>query len=263
MKHFIPKTHIKAIDNAIEALFNRLKARFLGKKPEPKQIRFSVTGYDKALQHREDLSMPSIFEDAARAEGVKPNLRLQSAVMGSVEQYLDAHRELAKAKVKNVVQDVLTNAEHAKEDVNIQKVLRTELRNVMNDVVDKVGGVIDTETSKAKNLSSLDAISKVSTLVEIDDPTIAFIGPNDKYCCKDCQRLYFMPDGVTPRVWKLSELKSGYGHHGEEVPSTAGQHSRCRHSSITIMPGFGFDSGGKITYKTPGYDVFNDQRGIK
>ena len=263
MKYFIPKTGIKAIDKAIESLFNRLKARLLGKKYEPKMIRFSVTGYDKPVQHRVDLSVPNLFEEAARAEGMEPNSKLQGVVEGSIEQYLDAHQELAKAKVKNAIQSILTEAENAKEQVNLGNAIKKELNNVMKDVTDKVTTVVDSEVSKAKNLSSLDAISRVNTIVGIDDPTVVFIGPNDKFCCKDCKRLFFMPDGVTPRAWKMSELKSGYSKHGDDTPSMSGQHPHCRHSSATMMPGFGFNSAGKITYIDPEYDVYKDQRGIK
>lgn len=261
MKFFIPKTGIKAIDKAIEALFTRMKARFLGKQYEPKQIRFSVTGFDKPLQHRADLSIPSVIEEAAKIQGVKPNLKLQEYVTGSIEQYLDAHQELAKAKVKNAIQSVLSEAENSKEEININKVLKQELTNIMEDVTSKVSNIVDTETSKAQNLSSLDAISKVNTLVGVDDPTIVFIGPNDKFCCKDCQRLYFMSDGVTPKAWKMSELSGGYLKHNATVPATT-SHNHCRHHPVTIMPGFGFKAA-RIEYINPEYDLYKDQRGIK
>ena len=261
MKFFIPKTGIRAIDTAITALFNRMKARFLGKKYEPKAIRFSVTGFDKPIQYRPDLSMPDMFEEAAKAEGFKPNRKLQEAVTGGIEQYLDAHQELAKAKVRNAVQTVLSEAEAAKEEINIEKVLKQELHTVMKKVTDDVANVIDSELGRAKNLSTLDAISKVNTMVGIEDPTVVFIGPNDQYTCKDCKRLYFMPDGVTPRTWKMSELKAVLGKHGGECPCTGGQHPRCRHASSTMMPGFGFDAGGSVHYIDPGFDVYKEQHG--
>lgn len=262
MQFFIPKTGIKAIDTAITALFNRMKARFLGKKYEPKAIRFSVTGFDKPVQYRPDLSMPDMFEEAARAEGFKPNKKLQEAVMGGIEQYLDAHQELAKAKVRSVVQTVLSEAEAAKEEINIDKVLKKELQTVMKKVTSDVENVIDSELGRAKNLSTLDAIGKVNTMVGIEDPTVVFIGPNDQYTCKDCKRLYFMPDGVTPRTWKMSELSHGFGKHNCPVPPTGILHSFCRHAVSTMMPGYGFVNG-QIQYIDPGFDVYKEQHGKK
>jgi hypothetical protein len=261
VKYFIPKTGIKAIDQAIEALFNRLKARFLNKKYEPKKIRFSVTGFDKPVQHRKDFNLPTLFAQAAQDQGFKPNEKLQEAVVGGVEQYLDAYQELAKAKVKQAVQAVLSDAEASKEEINLPKVLKQELRGVMETVKKDVSGVVDNELGRAKNLSTLDSISKANAVLNIEDPTVVFIGPNDAYTCKDCKRLYYLEDG-TPRVWKISELKGGYGKHNCTQPSTGGQHPHCRHSMSTMMPGFGF-KGSKIEYIEPGYDVWKDQRGVK
>jgi hypothetical protein len=258
MRHFLPKLGVKVIDQAIEALFARMKVRLFGKKVEPKVIRFEVTGYDKPIQYRPDLSIPKIVEASAQAEGFKPNSRLQSTMLESVEQYLDAHQELAKAKVKNAVQSVLSQAEAAKEEVNFVKVLNTELTQVMHKVNADVSQVVEGELNKARSLSTLDAIGKVNAMVGISDPTIVFIGPNDSYCCDDCKRLFFLKDGVTPRVWKMSEIKHGYAKHGDSVPSTC-SHPHCRHFQSTMMPGFGF-KGGKITYISPDYDVYKDQR---
>ena len=263
MQYFIPKTGVKAIDKAIEALFARMKARFLGKRYEPKKIRFAVTGFDKPVQYRPDLSMPNLFEEAARAEGFKPNVKLQASVTDTIEQYLDAHQELAKAKVKSEVQAALSEAEAANEDINIGRVLGEELKTVMGKVTKDVTSVVDNELNRGKNLSTLDAITKANVMVGIDDPTVVFIGPNDQYTCKDCKRLYFLEDGVTPRVWKMSELKGGYGKHGGVCPCTGGQHPRCRHGTSTMMPGFGFKDNGNITYIEPGYDCWKAQRGIK
>jgi hypothetical protein len=259
MKFFIPKTGIKAINTAINALFTRMKARLFGKKYEPKAIRFGVTGFDKPVQYRPDLSMPNLFEEAARAEGFKPNKSLQNSVTEGIEQYLDAHQELAKAKVRAAVQTALSEAEAAQEEVNLPKVLKQELNAVMKKVSSDVSNVVDSELGRAKNLSTLDAITKANVVIGIEDPIVVFIGPNDQHTCKDCKRLFFMPDGVTPRVWKMSELSHGYGKHNCAAPTTGVLHNHCRHSPSTMMPGFGFDQNGKIHYIDPGFDVYKHQ----
>jgi hypothetical protein len=260
MEYFLPKTSVKKIDAAIEALFARMKARFLGKKPLPKEIRFSVTGLEKPIQHREDFSMPGLFDKAAEAEGMKPNPQLKNAMASSIEQYLDAHKELAKAKIKNTVQSFLSESELAKEKPDVAKVLGAQLKEVMQKVSADVQTVVDNEMQKSKNVSSLDAISKVTASVGVEDPTIVFIGPNDAHTCKDCKRLFFLEDGVTPRAWKMSELKQGYGKHGDTVPTVGSPHPFCRHATAAMMPGFGFKNG-KIEYIEPGYDVWKEQRG--
>lgn len=248
---------MKAIDAAIEALFNRMKLRFLGKNFEPKQIRFSVKP-DKAVDYREDLSLPSIFDKAARSEGMKPNEPLKQSVTGIIEQYLDAHQESAKAKIRSTVQTFLSEAEAGTEG-GVEKVLKEELSNVMEKVTSGVQNVVDNEMGRAKNLSTLDAITKINAFSNISDPTVVFIGPNDQHTCKDCQRLFYLEDGITPRVWKMSELKHGYNRHGDSSPCAGGVHSHCRHGLATMMPGFGFDASGSITYVEPGFSVYDHQ----
>ena len=250
---------MKAIDAAIEALFNRMKLRFLGKNFEPKQIRFSVKP-DKAVDYREDLALPSIFDKAARSEGMKPNEPLKQSVTEIIEQYLDAHQESAKAKIRSTVQTFLSEAEAGTEG-GVEKVLKEELSNVMEKVTSGVQNVVDNEMGRAKNLSTLDAITKINAFSNISDPTVVFIGPNDQHTCKDCQRLFYLEDGITPRAWKVSELKMGLGKHGDTSPCAGGQHPHCRHSYGTMMPGFGFTSGGKITYIEPGFDIWKFQHG--
>lgn len=257
MKYFLPKTGIKAIDRAVESLFNRLKARFLGQTKEPKQIRFGV--YDQPVQVRQDFSVPGIFDEAARSEGIKPNEQLKSALSSSIEQYLDAHQELAKAKIKATVQTFLTESEMSKGKPDVEKVLGQQLGEVFTKVNSDVQRVVDTEMNKAKNVSTLDGIIKRGLSLGIEDPTVVFLGPLDSLTCDECIRLYFLEDRITPRVWKTSELKHGYGKRGDPTPSIGGAHNFCRHTIVTMMPGFGF-KGGKIAYIAPDYDVLEDQR---
>jgi hypothetical protein len=259
MKYFLPKSSIKSINLAIEGLFARLKGMFLNKKQEPKKIRFSVTGVDKPLPQREDFSLPGIFDAAAKSEGGRANPQLKNALQSSVEQYLDAHQELAKAKVQSAIQAYLNDAELSADVPILDKVLGKQLNEVMGKVKEDVFGVLDSELNRAKNVSSLDSISRVSAAVGVDDPTVVFLGPNDANTCKDCKRLFFMPDGITPRAWKMSELKGGYGKHGDTRPSMSNAHPHCRHSIAPMMPGYGFKSG-KIAYIEPGYDVLKEQR---
>lgn len=259
MRYFLPKSSIKSINTAIEAVFSRLKGMFLFKKQEPKKIRFVVTGIDKPLPQREDMSLPGVFNAAAKSEGVKPDEKLLDIVQQSVAQYLDAQQELAKAKVQNVVQGYITEAELSPDEAMVDKELGERLSDVMEDITQHVTTTLDHELNRAKNVSSLSSISKVCAHIGIEDPTVVFLGPNDGNTCKDCKRLYFLKDGITPRAWKMSEISMGYGKHGADRPSIGGQHPKCRHWQVPMMPGYGF-KGGKIAYMEPGYDVWEDQR---
>jgi hypothetical protein len=67
-----------------------------------------------------------------------------------------------------------------------------------------------------------------------------------------------MPDGITPKVYKLSQASSGHHHRGENDPKIQGLHPACRHTMVTILRGFGFENG-KISYISPGHDEYSRQ----
>lgn len=74
-------------------------------------------------------------------------------------------------------------------------------------------------------------------------------------------RLHVMEDGVTPRLWFLSEVSRGYHRKGDNVPSVHELHPHGRCIMTTILPGFGFDKEGRITYIDKEHDAIEHQRG--
>lgn len=71
--------------------------------------------------------------------------------------------------------------------------------------------------------------------------------------CIHCKRLYLESDGVTPRLFKLSELVNNGNNVGKKVgdwlPITGTTHPNCT-CPIAVMPeGFGFDARGDIEFK--------------
>jgi hypothetical protein len=259
LKFILSKPAIKAVGRAIDSLFNRAKRRFLGREFEGKAIRFGVTMPDRAADYRTDLSLKGMFDNAARSEGMFPNPKLYESVEKGVESYLDAHRELAKARVLHEVQAYLHEAEQGSSKADPEKVLGKALEGAFEKVGQDVEKVIDTESTRGRNLSTLDAIGKINAVVGIGDPVIAFLGPNDAHTCKECKRMFFLTDGVTPRAWLSSELRHVYFKRGDASPCVAGCHPHCRHSLVSILPGYGFKNGS-LSYIEPGYDIIADQR---
>ena len=70
-----------------------------------------------------------------------------------------------------------------------------------------------------------------------------------------------MEDGITPRLWYLSEVGKGYHRKGENFPSILELHPHGRCYLTTLIEGFGFNSKGKVTYKKKGYSEIKRQRG--
>ena len=111
LKFLLPQKAVKAVSNAVGAIFARAKKRFLGKQYGYKDIRFGASTTQRPAEHREDLSLRGVFEAAAKAEGMKPNEKLYNSIEQEAENYFDAHQKLAEAKVTNAVQSFLHNAD--------------------------------------------------------------------------------------------------------------------------------------------------------
>ena len=82
----------------------------------------------------------------------------------------------------------------------------------------------------------------------------------DQHRCDECTRLHMMPDGVTPKVWKLSDVGSGYHKKGQSQPKVGGLHPHCRCMLTHLLSGYGFDASGRVTYIAAGHDEYENQR---
>lgn len=242
----------------MDELFDRARYRLLGRGLE-KIIRFTA----RPAQHREDLSLGGLFDQASRSEGMQPSERLKGSVERVADQYLSAHRELAKARVTHAVQSFLTDAEARGEVPDVRKVLGGELAVLMGTVVRDVRRVVDTEATRAKNTGVLDAVTKINAVAGVDDPVVYFVVVRDQYLCPECKRLHLLSDGVTPRLWLLSEVGAGYHKRGDQAPKVGGLHPHCRCQLVTLMRGWGFDAAGKVTHVGPDHDEFARQRGLE
>lgn len=262
LKFLLSKNAAKAVRAVVGDIFARAKKRLFGRDITGgvKDIRFNVI--TRPADYRSDLSLRAIFDAAARAEGMLPNEKLYASLEKGVEDYLDAHQQLAEARVLNAVQAYMHDADHGAAAADPDKVLKSVLQDAFGKTVEDVGKVVDTEATKVRNYSTLDAIGKLNAAVGIDDPTVYFAGPVDGNTCKECLRLFFLPDKITPRVWKVSELKNGYFKRGDSCPCVGGLHPHCRHALCAILSGYGF-VGGVLTYIEPGYDIVEHQRNAK
>ena len=253
MKYLLPKSAVKSIADVIEGIFNRAKAKYLGKPLPKKDTHYDARGFNKPVEYREDLSLGGVFDAGAKSEGMLATTALKQSLEGVAAKYMDAYQELTTARAVDAVQSHLHDAEAAGE-LDTDKVLGDALKDVFSKMRSDVIRMVDTETNHAKNLGIVDAISKMSATLGIKDPTVVFIGPNDQHTCKECERLFFT-DGVNPRPWKMSELKHGYSKRGDLTPSVSGQHPHCKHAMASVLPGYGFKNGS-MEYVEPGYDYY-------
>lgn len=71
--------------------------------------------------------------------------------------------------------------------------------------------------------------------------------------CNHCKRLYLESDGVTPKVFNLSELVSNGTNVGKKVgdwlPITGTTHPNCTCPIAVLPDGFGFDATGQLEFQ--------------
>jgi hypothetical protein len=251
--HKLSKTGVKQIERAIEDLFNRAKARLIGRQLGEKSIQVSYIP---------DLTLPGLFHAAAKEEGAVPNQDTLDSLLRIAHNYLDAAKVRTQARMVNEVQAFLRDASLKGIKTDLKTVLGGKLTDVWGDVQNQLHAIVDAEASQAKNVSLMEGILKINASEGIDDPIVYFVVVRDNVLCGECKRLHLLDNGRTPRVYKLSEVGHGYHKKGQDDPKLGGLHPHCRCTLVTLMPGFGFDKGGMVKYISRNHNEWAKQRGL-
>lgn len=205
-----------------------------------------------SLEHYTTLS--GMVELAALFSGGIPEKDTINSLIKISANYIDAVKSKTQANLNNLIA-----AYSASSEPNIKQ-LRQEIKDILNSAKYQLQTVIDTQLQQAKALGSLAGIMRVNTLRGIKDPVVFWVVVNDKELCVECKRLHLMPDEITPRLWYLSEVKHGYAKRGDDKPSLSEQHPNGRCVIETLLPGFGFNGDGRVTWIKEGYDAIKEQR---
>lgn len=248
-KTTLGKGAVKLIYAAVDNLFQRLKARVLGREYGPKQIRFGITA----------ATLPDLFQSANREERNVPDQELLDSLMRNAEGYLDAQRISTRTQVVHAVENFLRDAESKGIETDIETVLGGQLGDIWRKAREGVNRIVDTEATTVRNTGTLDGIIKVNAANAIDDPVIYFVVVHDEFLCEECKRLHLLSDGVTPRLWKLSQVGHGYHKKGQENPKVGGLHPHDRCSLVTLLPGYGFNEQGAVTFIGFDHDEWKKQ----
>ena len=257
-RHHLPQGSIKAIHSAIDNLFDRAKVRVLGPQSVDKRLGISATIFNPTF------SIPGIFTAASREEYIKsPDEAILKVLLGNVSNYIESYRAATKAKVTHAVDAFLQEAALSGVKTDLETVLGGQLTEVWGQVTRDMKRLIDTECNNSKNTGVLDGIIRVNAAHDIEDPAVYFATVRDSKRCEECTRIHMLEDGITPRLWYLSEVGHSYHKKGEDSPALGGLHPNCRCTIVTVMPGYGFDAAGMITFKGIGFAAIGEQRGTK
>lgn len=239
----------------VDTLFARLKARYLGPTAFPRGDKQIVIGW-----HAPELTLPGVLRSASALEGVRPDENTEATLVKLAGGFLDATRERTKAQVLRAVTTFLAEAQGAGVRTDLQTVLGGELAKVFKTVNAQVYTILDAETATAKGMGLLEGITRINAHLGVADPVVYWVVVHDGSLCAECKRVHLLSDGVTPRLWRLSEVAQGYHQRGQDRPSVSGMHPHCRCTPATLMLGYGFRDG-LVTYINPDHDEMKVQRG--
>lgn len=239
-----PKT-IKIIHEKVDALFERLKDRVLGVRLRDKQI--AVTA------EKPELTLAGLAVSAAAQEGARMSKQSLESMVHVAGSYIDSEKERAKALIVNAVDTA--------DDPSAM--LGGQLSAVWEKVTNNVTRIVDSEAQRARSLGGIEGITMLNLQAGVEDPVVFFVTVRDQHRCDECTRLHLLEDRMTPRVWKLSEVGTGYHKKGQPNPKACGLHPHCRCTPATLLPGWGFGPGGMVKFIAPGHDEYARQRGLQ
>jgi hypothetical protein len=244
----------EAIEAMIKNRFDSISMKFLGmvpKKPKDKIVTFSTSSEPNMISLFLQ-ALGSKQPNAIEEQTLKTMLRVSNG-------YLDALRDRTAAKIMHEIESQITNASLKNEKASTKKIDK-----IINKEMGRAGShlklIVNSESNKAANTGTALQISRMAEQKGEDDPTVFFIVTIDDVTGPEEFVLHLLPDGKTPRVWKLSELGAEYHKVGDPNPKLPGLHPNCRCKLTYMAPGWGFSSEGKVKFIGLDHDEFKHQR---
>lgn len=241
----------EAIEIAVSKMFDNLAYKLLGNIPK---LRNKSPFFGSSPQ----MSLAHIFIQALN--GKEPN-HLERDVLRSILNSSFGHIESLKNKTSsNVVEGVDAIVKEAK--IRNGHVGLNEVYEVIAAEMDKAKNqmktIAEAESTKTRNMGHTMEIAAQAENQGIEDPTVFFIVVRDGLLCNECKRLHMLPDGITPKCYKMSDLSMGWHKRGEDRPSACGEHPFCRCSLSQLPPGWGFKNGF-VSFISLDHDEYKDQ----
>lgn len=210
----------KLISNTIDSLFNRVTQDILGVNPkeESKSISFrSLPKNSLANLFAESLDNP--FPNHVEQDVLK-NL------LDTTSNYLDSLKLKTQANVTNAIDAYVKDQQMKGQQVSELEVQQKLLEGLLK-AKSGVKLITEAETTKVRNMGKMLNIVRMASDKGIKDPYCYFVVVKDDITCEVCKKTHLMPDGITPKVFKLSELSAGYYVKKSYKPSYCGCHPHC------------------------------------
>ncbi len=250
----ISSTSKESIAKIVDNMFDNIALQLIGDIPRLRNKKLAVIsmGNHFGLAHLFVQAMQNKVPNEIERDLLK-------GLLASTDGYIEALKNKTRSNITERVDGMVREARLKNEKVDL-KMIEEAVKEEMDKAKSHMTAIVEAEATKLRNLGSLMSISRMATSVGDNDPTVFFVVVKDGVTCKECIRLHLLDDGVTPRLWKFSELKQGYHKRGENQPSAFGLHPHCRCTLVYLSKGFSFDEMGKTTYHSDSYDAYKAQR---
>lgn len=250
----ISSSNKEQIANVVENMFDTIALQFIGDIPKLKDKKKLV------ISSKRNYGLGHLFVQAMQNKSPNPiEQDVLKSLLESAYGYVESLKNRTKSNVTERIDGIVREASLNNTEPSAQAI-RDVLQEELSKARSHMKAIAESEATKLRNLGTMMDISRVAANLGDNDPTVFFVVVKDGSTCKECIKLHLMPDQITPRLWKFSELKQGYHKRGEENPSAFGLHPHCRCTLTYLSAGFGFDKQGKVSYKSEDYNAFERQR---
>lgn len=172
--------------------------------------------------------------------------KLRDKTLADVEGAIRAHNYDERNKIiDDVIRPTIGEGIQSK-NATIREIA-SRLRERTGDTYRDWKRVAVTEISNALNLGAADAIIDRNKDKKPSDILVYKLVHLDSALCPHCRRFYLESDGITPKVYKMSELMANGSNYGKKPsqwrPTLGATHPNERCELVELPRGFGFESG--------------------
>jgi hypothetical protein len=241
------------IEQIIGTQFDSFLVDFLGIVPKiDKNKRFKLHSKKDSLTSLFIRSLGNKIPNKEEEQVLKTQLRVAAG-------YVEALKVRTQTRTAQAV-----NAYAQEQSLKKEKVRPSDIRKIIVKEMDgsqnHVKLIVNAESNQCRGTATALQIVRVASDNDDKDPNVFFNVVIDERNDPETYRLHLLPDRLTPRLWKISDLGAEYHKKGDPTPKLQGTNPNCR-CHLTFLPkGFAFNESGKIAWKSSDHDEYKFQK---
>jgi proteasome lid subunit RPN8/RPN11 len=244
------------IADVVDRMFNSMAVRLVGNLPkfrERKTLTVSATNTD---------NLASLFVHSMA--GRSPSEIEKDLLKGLLESASGFIDSLKSKTQSNIVEQLDGIAREYR--LKGQKIPKNTMFGIIEEEMSKAKShflkIAEAESTKIRNTGKAVNIARMGRDLGQPDPNVFFQVTNGANACKYCIKNHLLEDKITPRVFKMSEVRQSYLSYEDRkngAVSLAGSHPHCSCTLSFLPTGFGFIAG-KISYISQDHDEYKAQK---